>query len=718
VLDARAKTIAEILHSGDQYLIPFFQRSYSWELKHWQRILADVDALAETAADRLHFLGPLVCAPTPHVPGEVTSYQLIDGQQRLTTITLMLCALRDLALVHSEDDLAGEIAEDFLFHRRRQGLNRFKVVPRLGDREALLAILDSKDIGPWRELQVAACLRFFLKEFGKRIEAAPAQTLRRLFRDVTARMGLVVITVVGENPYEIFESLNSTGLPLEQSDLVRNYVFMNVPLHSQQAFYEEHWRPFEKLFDADGEDPAVGATGFYRNYLLREGVYRAAKDTYVDFRDQCVRRGLSPEAQVAELRRFLKFELWIRRPETCPNVRVRNHLIELSRLDVTTAHPLVLTLLARLEDHSISLDAFETAMRDLSSFVIRRSVAGESTRAYGRWFTEAIKRIAQDPVEDLRSVWTERGWPSDSEFTRRLVEFPIYRREPEKCRVILERLEQSYGHKEKVDPSTLTIEHVLPQTLDDGPAGTDWKTVLGSEWFQSQQKWVHSLGNLTLSGYNSEMSNNTYTIKRKALLASNLLLNAYFEPVERWDVESIGSRGLELAAQVASLWPNPRQPEARAELELKGARASADRSNFDVEQLRTQSLARLVQVVGMELCQKGDARYVSEDGRARVVCLASQAYPERQGEGYWFGVTPKQLEFLNDAAVAHVALCCGSPDRILWIPRNAFSSFVENMNRTGMKHWHIQVFARDTIRLDQPKKQTKADVTHYLLGPS
>jgi Protein of unknown function DUF262 len=93
VLDARAKTIAEILHSGDQYLIPFFQRTYSWESRHWQRILADVDALAETAADRLHFLGPLVCAPTAHVPGEVTSYQLIDGQQRITTVTLMLAAL-------------------------------------------------------------------------------------------------------------------------------------------------------------------------------------------------------------------------------------------------------------------------------------------------------------------------------------------------------------------------------------------------------------------------------------------------------------------------------------------------------------------------------------------------------------------------------------------------------------------------------------------------
>src|SRR5688572_24645424 len=121
MLDARAKTIRDILHSGDQYLIPFFQRSYSWEQRHWRRLLEDTDALGEAPADRLHFLGPLVCAPTPHIPGEVTPYQLIDGQQRLTTISLMLCAIRDLAKQQGLHDLAGEIDEDYLLHKRRKG---------------------------------------------------------------------------------------------------------------------------------------------------------------------------------------------------------------------------------------------------------------------------------------------------------------------------------------------------------------------------------------------------------------------------------------------------------------------------------------------------------------------------------------------------------------------------------------------------------------------
>jgi hypothetical protein len=627
----------------------------------------------------------------------------------------MLCALRDLAVEYGQPDVAEEIKEDFLLHKRRQGLDRFKVVPRLGDREAVLAILDSKDVGPWREYQVAKCRAFFLREFKKRSEPEPAVILPRLLRDVTARMGLVVITVVGENPYEIFESLNSTGLPLEQSDLIRNYIFMNVPLQDQQEFYDEHWRPFEVLFDAAGSDPPIGATGFYRDYLLREGMYLPARDTYVGFRDHHNGRGISPRAQVAELRRFLAFESWIRRPHTCPIARIRTCLFELANLDATTAHPLVLTLLSQVDDRSLPLDGFETAMRDFSSFVIRRSLAGESTRAYGRWFTEAIKRIGADVVEDLRTVWTERGWPGDIEFTRRLLEFPIYRRELDKCRLILERLEQSYGHKEKVDPSTLTIEHVLPQTLDEGQAGKTWKTVLGANWFEVHQRWVHTLGNLTLTGYNPEMSNSPYETKRKALVASNLLLNGYFAQVERWDVDAIERRGRELADQVAILWPNPRQstPGRQVVMEPPGRRTKLA---FDVELLRTQSLARLASLLDAEPLQRGDARYVARDGRLHLLCLASQPYEDKQGEGYWFGVTPMQLDFLGDAAESHVALCCGSPDRIIWIPRNEFLVLVQNMNKTGEKHWHIQMcFAGDTIRLDQPKKQTKADVKRYLL---
>jgi uncharacterized protein with ParB-like and HNH nuclease domain len=712
MLDARAKTVKEILHSGDQYLIPFFQRSYAWEPKHWQRILADVDALSETAPERAHFLGPLVCAPTAHVPGEVTPYQLIDGQQRLTTLTLMLCAIRELAQQHGLIDLAAEISEDYLLHKRRKGLSRYKVVPRLGDREAIVAILEGKDVSPWNDFRVAKCVRFFTKEFGKRSSTQPQEELPKLLRDFTARMGLVVITVVGENPYEIFESLNSTGLPLEQSDLIRNFVFMDVPLDDQQMFYDEHWRPFEMSFDPPEKNEAISPTDFYRDYLLKAGTYLAAKDTYADFRDESNRRGLAPDALVKDLNRYLTLERSITHPSTCSDSRVKKCLVETSQLDVTTANPLLLVLLARLEDGSLSHEQFQETVRDLASFVIRRSIRGESTRAYGRWFTEAIKRLGDNPVEHLRDYWTERGWPNDREFIESLIPFPIYRREPAKCRLMLERLEESYAHKEKVDPSTLTIEHVLPQTLDEGPSGMQWRGALGPNWFEAQQRWVHTIGNLTLTGYNSEMSNSAYDIKRGALVTSNLLLNSHFRQIDGWDVRTIEQRGRLLAKEIVDLWPNPRQVSVPNNV-AAAAEPVPVKTNFDIEQLRSQSLRRVASFLKTELMQEGEARYASADERCHVLCLASQPYDD--GSGYWFGVAPMQLAFLREVEDAHVALCCGSPDRILWIPRKDFLVFVENMNETDGKHWHIQIAWTDAARLDQPKLRSKADVGRYLL---
>jgi hypothetical protein len=147
-MDARVKTVREILHSGDQYLIPFIQRFYSWDQMHWKRLLDDLTSLVDSSTEGMHFLGPLVCTPAQHVPREVTAYQLIDGQQRLTTLTLVLISLRDLCREDNLTDLAEEIHEDFLVHKRRSDLQHYKIVPRVGDREALVAILHGKELPP------------------------------------------------------------------------------------------------------------------------------------------------------------------------------------------------------------------------------------------------------------------------------------------------------------------------------------------------------------------------------------------------------------------------------------------------------------------------------------------------------------------------------------------------------------------------------------------
>lgn len=563
-MDAKAKTVREILFSGNQYLIPFFQRSYKWTRKHWERLRADVWALVEDGPIRQHFLGPLVCTLAYAVPGEVPAYQLIDGQQRLTTLAMLLAALRDVARQRGFDDLADKVNENYLVHKQEKGLQRHKVIPRLGDREPYFAVIEEKDARPFGDRGIVQAWEFYRHHIERHAKADGEAPLRRLFAAVTGQLSLVVITIDGENPYEIFESLNSTGLPLEESDLIRNYLFMQVPLPQQEDFDREHWQLFEKRFEAAdrkwsaGEKwPAIEPTLFYRSYLMREGRYSRDKATFVDFKEQNRARNLSPQDQVAEINQFATYELQLRRPDTSGDDARRKALSQIAALEITTAHPLILNLMDRRNRGEMDEATLLGCLGDLASFVIRRSICGESTRPYGRWFCAAVKSIGNSPREDLRKEWVERGWPDDEAFKARLLEFALYRREPRKCRLILEAIEASYQPKEQVNVGTLTVEHIMPQTIDRGKHATAWQKVLGHEWKDVHARWLNTLGNLTLTGYNPELSNQPFGAKKAELAKGKLVLNRYFADVAVWDEDAIRRRGERLAEEVARLWPRP-----------------------------------------------------------------------------------------------------------------------------------------------------------------
>lgn len=554
-MDARAKSVREILQAGDQYLIPFFQRNYSWQKKHWERLRDDVWALLEQQDNSLHFMGPLVCTRAPSVPTEIPAYQLIDGQQRLTTLTIFLCALRDVAFGWEKAELAQEIEEDYLVHRRKTGLQRYKVLPRIGDRETLTAMIDRRDADN-TDTSIHRAYNFFRHE----IEAwagGDGDKLKMLYVALTGRLSLVVITIDSENPYEIFESLNATGLPLEQSDLIRNYVFMQVPLKDQDAFHRESWMPFEDLFAATDGFDAMDATAFYRSYLMREGVYAKGNATFVGFKEQFKQRTLGPQAQVAELKRYAGYETMLRRPPLVKDADLRKALETIEALDVTTAHPLVLKLLDMQASAALSKESLLGCLNDLASFILRRTICGESTRAYGLWFAEAVRAMSTDPREDLKKYWLKRGWPDDAAFFGGIATFPIYRRERTKCLLMLRHLEKRHGHKERVDLATLTIEHVMPQTIGRDKPGKAWKEMLGEQHEEVHAKFLHVLGNLTLTGYNPDLSNSPYGQKQALYAKSNLQLNDYFSRVSTWDETAVKSRGSALAKALVQIWPRP-----------------------------------------------------------------------------------------------------------------------------------------------------------------
>ncbi len=376
----------------------------------------------------------------------------------------------------------------------------------------------------------------------------------------TTRLSIVAITITAdrENPFEIFESLNATGLALEEADLIRNFLFMQVPLEEQASFHNSHWETFEGLFEAREPYEQLPATVFYRSYLMRNGSYCRDKATYVEFKRQHSTGGLSPVEQVGELRRFAKFELWLRRPALYANTGLSGIATEIQSLDTTTVHPLLLNLLDREERRVIGREELLGCFRDIASFVIRRAICGESTRGYGRLFPDAIRALHVNARQDLQHFLLENRWPDDASFLPALVEFPLYKRARNKCRLLLEKLERHFGGNEQVNLDQLSIEHVMPQTLGDDKQGDSWRAALGQgEWRTLHERWVHTFGNLTLTGYNAELSNGSFVEKREAFAESRVALNRHFLDLEDWNANTIKERGFMLARVAAQLWPRP-----------------------------------------------------------------------------------------------------------------------------------------------------------------
>lgn len=557
-MDARPRTVRDILYTGDQYIIPFFQRYYSWEKKHWDQLRKDIWALMDDDGKNVHFLGPLVCTRTQNVPGVVTGYQLIDGQQRLTTLTLLLVAIRDIAKVRNIPGMAEEVTENYLLHKRQRGTDRYKVLPRLGDREALTAIVDGQeDMSAYEDRRIFQAWKYF-RRFVEHWARKDTETqLRRLFDAVSHRLSLVVVTIDGENPYEIFESLNATGLPLTESDLIRNFLFMQIPLAKQQDFHDKQWEALERMFDADADMPTIPMTPVYRDYLMRGGRYSKEKATFADFKLAQRESRRTPEQQVDELKKFAKLELMVRRPRSVKSEALKRLLCQADGMDISTAYALILNLLERNQSGLLSEVDLCGCLQDLVSFVLRRSLCGESTRQYGRWFVEAIGAIQDNPRQNLQTYWLKRRWPDDAALRERIIDFALYRREPAKARVILEAIEESFAHKEKVDLTTLTIEHVLPQTISNNADGKNWKIMLQDSWQEIHEKYVHTLGNLSLTGYNPPLSNSRFDTKKNLLQQSHLELNKYFSELSAWNAEAITGRSKKLVEDIIRLWPRP-----------------------------------------------------------------------------------------------------------------------------------------------------------------
>jgi uncharacterized protein with ParB-like and HNH nuclease domain len=682
-MEATPTQIINYFSGFKQNLVPLFQRPYTWGEREWKTLWEDIITFYDSPEEDLkstHFMGAVVTMPARSVPVGVSKFMVIDGQQRLTTIAIVLCAIRD-SLDASEQISKTQIQDHYLTNFGCTDLDLFKLLPTQSDREAYSALMRQKPL--IRGSQFAKAYEFYMRRLkdqgdeGKRFDA------KQVLEIIKSRLMVVMINL-GDNddPYLIFESLNFKGSPLEQSDLVRNYFLMRFPVTEQQAVYDELWLPMQTSLGPD-------LTEFMRHYLGAEGEEVRKGDVYA-----AIKRLVSaaePAAVRLLMTRMTQLAVFYSRIACITTVkdgRFGKFFIVFRRLDFGTAYPLLLSLYEDYADGQFEAQEFLACLTILDSYIVRRMVVGVPSNQLSRTFIGLSKAR---PVTEEPSAWLSvalgtqgknRRWPTDIEFEERWQRSAIY---PGRvCQVILERLEEKFGHHESPSFQESSIEHVLPQTLT--PA---WEMMLGQDAGQVQAQWLHTLGNLTLTGYNPTLGNQSFAEKQKILAHSHFELNRYFADVSTWNGEQILKRSKNLFNFALAIWPRP----ASTPDEEPPPSPRLVPANFHSDCVRAAE--KELHVTFSKLSQ---TRYEAGGSGIRLVCTVSTEHNESSDTPYfWFALHLKQLEFLNAAVSSWLCYGCGTPGKTLLIPAGILREHLERMSTTageGRRYWHVVIQRR------------------------
>lgn len=542
-MQASETKLQQIIEGTKQYVVPLFQRPYSWKKSEWQALWNDLVELCKADNPRPHFLGSIVTMPTTSVPEGVSKYLLIDGQQRLTTVFILLSALRDTAK-QSDEELAAEINNTILVNPYKKDLDYYKLQPTQVDRVAFYQIINSET--QVDESGILECYRFFEKKLRQSVLSLEFQRIKKV---ICTNLSLVsVVLSADDDPYLVFESLNAKGRPLTQSDLIRNYFFMRIHTDSQESVYAQYWQPMQELLSGN-------LTEFIRHYLTRTGVEVKQSEIYFEIKE---RIGISDAlSYLKDLCIFSEYYSRLLNPERESRETVRKYLCRLNRLEVATVYPFLLNCYDDWMKDRITEQEFISVLQVLENFILRRFVCNIQTRGLNRIFALLYSQVSKDTdlaadnfLERLKLTLQNRDYPKDAEFRARLVDVKLYGgNRSEKCKLILESIEESFKHKEQVSLNGLSIEHVVPQTLTSW-----WREHLGEDWAVTHELLRHTLGNLTLTAYNSELSNDSFELKKNHFQNSHLELNQYFQLKQSWSREAIEERAECLADIALRIW--------------------------------------------------------------------------------------------------------------------------------------------------------------------
>ncbi len=567
-----------------RFVIPVYQRKYDWKEENCLQLYEDLKKIVFDKRDT-HFFGSIVWSVVGN--GAITEYHIIDGQQRLTTVSLLLLAICNLIkqkkIVSQEPQLDEQIRESYLISKWAKEDDRIKLRPVKSDRDAMIKLFGAEEDYD-QSSNLTLNYRFFCNMIMR--EEISVDDLYAAI----GKLEIIIITLErGDNAQLIFESLNSTGLALTEGDKIRNYVLMGLPPEDQTKYYDEYWAKIEKCTNKD-------VSGFVRDYLsVKLQITPTISNVYHVFKEYAENARLPIETLLADILRYARFyEKLLICKSGLNNQKLDDCLYRMMRLEIVVTRPFLLEVLRLNQDGKLSTEDVLQVFLVTENYLFRRNICEVPTNALNKIFLNLNKEIlrydntvdnyVQKFVYALGSKKESGRFPDDEEFTEALATKQIYQMRGKYKAYLFERFE-NYGIVETkdvythLDNNVYTIEHIMPQHLT--PA---WTEALGANALEIHETWLHRLANLTLTGYNPNLSNKPFQEKRDAeeggYKASGLRMNQKIANKESWGLSELEERNDEMIALALKIWSFPATEFEPVEKEFDSC--SLDDENYEL----------------------------------------------------------------------------------------------------------------------------------------
>ena len=566
-LQAGETTLNKLLNTSRQFIVPIFQRNYSWQKSQYEQLWFDILRASKFKEKQNHFIGSIVYIDMGTPAGRPQQLLLIDGQQRLTTISILLCAIKDyVQKFNLETKLINlaKIKNQFLYNSDEIDEDKYKLLLNVQDKETYIKLIDNTIFTVNKPAtNIIKCYEFFyehIEDFIKQ-DGQIDEIYAGIFK-----LSLVSISLDkdSDNPQMIFESMNSTGKDLSQTDLLRNYLLMDLTPEKQTRLYKTYWKPMEELFGEDIYKNDVNKFDYFiRDFLTLKsdtGYICKINNVYENFKRYYLDNNCEKFAVLKDLFTYAKYYACIDLLQEKDD-ELKLYWQEFKKLDSHVVYPFLLKLYDDYSRQILIKEDFKKILQVVISYLWRRAICEIPTNSLSKTFATLYQAVdKEDYVNSIIKAFvfksTYKRFPSDYEVREKLQTKDIYHFRLRKY--LLEALE-NYYHKEPIDLNTAnyTIEHIMPQNIEHNLL---WQQMLGEDWQEVHSLYLHSLGNLTITGYNAEMSNKSFWEKvngESGFKHSHLKLNESIAQCDVWNKKAIQRRTNILTDIILKIWKYP-----------------------------------------------------------------------------------------------------------------------------------------------------------------